>query len=338
MNYNSKLVVETPPHLHSRVTVPHAMLDVIIALLPVTLVSIYFYKLHSIFLIFVCLITAVLTEIVFRKAMQKPLAIKDGSALVTGLFVALLHGPGTPWWSACLATFIGVGLAKELMGGLGWNRFNPALFGRFLAFLIVPVFAYTSEAFGALRPYLGSIDVTTQATPLALMQQGMEVPGLSSLFLAYPGGALGETSVLALLIGAAYLFYKKHIGWHIPVSIISTTFVLGFFFGGGDFGFGLFQILSGGVVLGAFFMATDWVTAPITPRGKVIFGVSIGFLLTLFRVYLPPTEGMAFSILIMNALVPMIDRLTRRAKFGESIQKQYLQGQVTENNPATNKN
>jgi len=310
-----QLTVAPSPHLRSPDTVSGAMRDVIIALLPVTLVSIYWYKWHAIFLVLVCLAAAALTEILFRKVMKKPVTLNDGSAMVTGLLVALCFGPGTAWWTAALATFIGIGVAKELMGGLGWNRFNPALFGRLSVILIVPLFQYVTAAFTGMRPFIGTIDVATQATPLAMMKQGLYsgMPSLGQIFLAHPGGALGETSALALLLGGGYLLYKKHIDWHIPVSIIGTVAVMALLFGKNP----LYHILVGGVLLGAIFMATDWVTSPVTPKGKIIFGICIGVLLMLFRLVLAPTEGTAFSILFMNAFVPFIDRLTKRPKFGE---------------------
>jgi len=294
------------------------MRDVLIALAPVTAVSIVLFKWSAVFLIFVCMATAVLTELLFRKVMKKPHSLRDGSALVTGLLVALLFGAGTAWWTAILATFIGIGLAKELMGGLGWNRFNPALFGRLAVIMLVPVFNYVTVTFAPLRPFFGSMDVVTQATPLALLKQGVVeyMPPLSRLFLAHPGGSLSETSALAVLIGGAYLIYKKHISWHIPMAIIGTTFLYGLI-AEGSFYLGVYHVVAGGVMIGALFMATDWVTSPITPKGKLIFGVCIGLLLMTFRVFLAPTEGMAFSILIMNACVPLIDRLTKRPKFGE---------------------
>ncbi|MEW5784231.1 MAG: RnfABCDGE type electron transport complex subunit D [Bacillota bacterium] len=309
-----QLSVSTSPHLRTPATVSHAMRDVIIALLPVTLVSFFFFKIYAFFLIAVCLVTAVLTELLFRKIVSKPVTLHDGSALVTGLLVAMLFGPGTAWWTAALATFIGIGLAKELMGGLGWNRFNPALFGRLTVIMIYPLFYYVTAAFAPLRPYFGPIDTVTQGTPLAQLIQGADLPPLSELFFAYPGGALSETSALALLIGGAYLIMKKHISWHTPVAIIGTVVVMALVLGQNP----LYHVLAGGVIIGAFFMATDWVTSPITPKGKVIFGTAIGVLLMLFRVVLAPTEGMAFSILIMNGFVPLIDRLTKRLKFGEA--------------------
>ncbi len=316
-----QLSVTTSPHLRSPVTVSSAMRDVMIALIPITLVSIYWFKFNAVFLIAVCLITAVLTELLFRKAMNKPATLHDCSALVTGLLVALCLGAGTSWWAAALATFIAIGIAKELMGGLGWNRFNPALFGRVSIIILAPVFYSLRLAFSPLGTFFDAFDMVTQATPLALLKQGVNLPGLGSLFLAYPGGALGETSALALLIGGIYLLLKKHIRWHIPVSIIAAVLVIALIFGDHNAApSGLvpfYHVFSGGILLGALFMATDWVTSPITPQGRVIYGLAIGILIMLFRLLLAPTEGTAFSILIMNAFVPLIDRLTRRAKFGE---------------------
>jgi Na+-translocating ferredoxin:NAD+ oxidoreductase subunit D len=313
-----QLTISPSPHLRSPATVSSAMRDVILALIPVTLVSVYWFGFNAVFLIAICVGTAALTELLFRKVMKKTATLHDGSAILTGLLVALCFGAGTAWWTAMLATFIGVGLAKELMGGLGWNRFNPALFGRLAVILLVPIFNYVTVTFAPLRPFFGGIDVVSQATPLAMLKQGLlaDMPGLGQLFMAHPGGALGETSALAILIGGAYLLYKKHISWHIPASIIGAVVVMALLFGQAPAT--LHHVLAGGVLLGAFFMATDWVTSPITPKGKVIFGLTIGVLLMVFRLGTGATEGMAFSILIMNACVPLIDRLTKRPKFGEA--------------------
>ncbi len=313
MNEKKKLVVSSAPHLRDEGTVGKAMRDVFVALIPVSLVSIYFFQWYAVFLIGVCLVTAVLTEILFRKMLKKEPTLHDWSALVTGLFVALLFPATTPWWKAAIATFIGVGVAKELMGGLGRNRFNPALFGRVSLIILAPIIAFVDQQFSALYLNLGRIDVITQATPLAMLHQGMEMPGYGELFFAFPGGALGETSPFFLLVGAAYLFYKGHIGWRIPVSILGTVVVLTFFLGENP----LHHLLVGSLALGAFFMATDWVTSPFTNKGKVIFGIAIGFLVILFRVGLAPTEGVAFAILIMNGFVPMIENMTARAQFGK---------------------
>jgi len=314
-----RLTVTPSPHLHSKESVSNAMRDVLIALIPVTLVSVYIYRSYALLLIAVCLGMAVLTELLFRKIRRARATLSDGSAMVTGLLVALCFSPGTAWWTAALAVFIGIGLAKELMGGLGWNRYNPALFGRLSVILLIPIFHQVTYVFSPLKQNFGNVDILTQATPLALMAQGTGYPSLVQMSLAYQGGSLGETSALALLVGGLYLIYKKHITWHIPLSVIAAVAVMALLFGTNVLGVSspLYHILGGGVLLGAFFMATDWVTSPITPVGKIIFGVTIGILLMVFRLFLPPTEGMAFSILIMNAFVPVIDRYTKRLKFGE---------------------
>lgn len=317
-----QLTVSSSPHLRSPVTVSSAMKDVLIALLPVTLFSIYMYRWYAVFLIAVSLLSAVLFELLFRKIMKKQATLHDCSALVTGLLLALCLRPGVAWWSVVLAAFFAVGIAKELMGGLGWNRFNPALFGLAAITLLAPLYVGSTASFAPLRQFFGPLDVITQATPLALLKQGLyDQLSLSRLLIASPGGALGETSALALIIGAAYLLYKKQIRWQIPVSMIGTVLLIAIFWGNPleniAAGVPLYHIFAGGLLLGAFFMATDWVTSPITTKGEVIFGIAIGILVMLFRKALGPTEGVAFSILIMNAFVPLIDRLTRRPKFGE---------------------
>ncbi len=308
-----KLVVSSSPHIKDEGTVSKAMRDVFIALIPITLVAIYFWQFYAVFLIAVCLITAVLTELLFRKIMNKQPNIGNWSALLTGLFVALLFPATTAWWKPMIATFIAVGIARELMGGLGWNRFNPALFGRVSLIVLAPLFAFVDGWFAPLAVNFGSVDVMTQATPLAMLHMGVEMPALGQLFLAFPGGAMSEQSPLALLIGAAYLFFRGHINWRIPVSILVTVAVLTLIAGQNP----LYHLFTGGMMIGAFFMATDWVSSPFTDKGKLIFGVGIGVLIVIFRLALPPTEGVAFSILIMNAFVPMIEKATSRPQFGK---------------------
>lgn len=310
---NQNLVFTPAPHLKLETTVSQAMRDVILALIPVCLVAIYFFKLYAVFMMAICLVTAVVTEVVFRKAMGKEPSLGDFSALLTGLLVALCFPANTAWWMAALATFIAVGIAKEAMGGLGWNRFNPALFGRVAIIVLAPIIMLLGTNFFPLTANLGSIDVMTRATPLAMLKQGTEMSSMLELFFAYPGGAMSEVSPFALLLGAAYLFYRGHIKWHIPVSILGTVAVLALVTGQNP----LYHLFMGGIFLGAFFMATDWVTCPITSKGRIIFGVAIGVLIMVFRLALAPTEGVAFSILIMNAFVPFIDRVTKRVSYIE---------------------
>ncbi|MDW7739962.1 MAG: RnfABCDGE type electron transport complex subunit D [Bacillota bacterium] len=313
MSDAQKFVVTPSPHIKSYETVTYAMRDVFIALMPVTLVSIYFFQYYAALTIAVCLVTAVLTELLFKKLMHRKPALHDWSALLTGLFVALLFQATTPWYKAALATFIAVGIAKELAGGLGWNRFNPALFGRVALIILAPAYAYINQWFQPLAIHLGPLDTITQATPLAMMRAGLEMPPISQLFFAFPAGALSEVSPFALLIGAAYLFYKKHIGWRIPVSILGTMIILNLIVGENP----LLHLVTGGIIIGAFFMATDWVTSPMTDNGKIIYGIAIGALIVLFRVGFMITEGVAYSILIMNAFVPMIEHYTARSQFGK---------------------
>jgi Na+-translocating ferredoxin:NAD+ oxidoreductase subunit D len=308
-----QLQVSSAPHLRSGETISNAMKDTMLALVPVTLVAIYFFRLYAVFFIAVCMVTAALTEIGFRRLKNKPHSLYDGSALLTGLFVALTYSATTAWWKGALATIIAVGIAKEMMGGLGWNRFNPALFGRVSMILLAPWFVNIGTEFMRWNVNFGPVDVMTHATPLAMLHQGLDMPAVSSLFIGFPGGAMGEVSPLALLIGGGYLLYRRHINWRIPTAILVTVFILAAGTGQNP----LLHMVTGGLMLGAFFMATDWVTSPITDKGKLIFGFAIGVLIVLFRIGLAPTEGVAFSILIMNAFVPRIERMTRRIPFSE---------------------
>ena len=315
------LIKTAPPHLKSGKKIPTAMRDVFIALLPVTVVAIYFFGQNALVNIVAALVAAAVAEIVFRKLLSKSVTLHDFSALLTGLLVALVFPPTTAWWTVAIATILGVGLVKELMGGLGWNRFNPALGGYIIIFFIAQWLPFLNQA------QLIPVEGVTQATPLAMLNHGgMEMPALSEVIVGIPvgnmAGAMAEVSPLAVLVGAAYLLIRKHIGWHIPVAIIATVFVLTLIAGENP----LYHIFTGGIMLGAFFMATDWVTSPITPKGKLIFGVAIGVLIVLFRLLLPPTEGVAFSILIMNAFVPYIEKVTRRPSFSDPLPESSAQG------------
>jgi Na+-translocating ferredoxin:NAD+ oxidoreductase subunit D len=310
------LNVTPSPHLRGKEVVRNAMLEVIIALIPISAVAVYFFGVNALFTIAVCMISAQLTDWAFKAMLGRKGAGFDGSALLTGLLIALCFTVNTSWWTLVIACIIGVGIAKELMGGIGWNRFNPALMGRVSAVLLAPLFLNSvNTAFAPLGFKLAPVDMVTQATPLALIKMGAELPPLGQMFLAFPGGGLAEVSPLALLIGGVFLLVRGHIKWHIPVSIIATVFIIGLLFGGGAT-MALYQLFAGGLMLGAIYMATDWVTSPVTPKGMIIFGVAIGILIMVFRLFLSPTEGTAFSILIMNAFVPMIDRFTKHPVFG----------------------
>ncbi len=309
MAKKTKFPVSSAPFLKEPVFVHTAMLDVIIALIPISILSIYFYKLYAISLIVICMLTALITELVFRKIMGKKSSLNNYSALLTGLFVALLYQPTVSPVIAILATIFAVGVAKELVGGLGMNRFNPALFGRVVMILLAPVFVKIAFKI----PDLSQVDVISRASPLAMLASGFKMPSYLEMFMAYPGGALSETSPLALLIGGIYLYRKGHINWYLPVSVLGAAAIMAIVFGQDP----IYHLLTGGLMIGSIFMATDWVTSPITASGKVIFGASIGVLVMIIRVFLPATEGVAYSILIMNALVPVIDNATKHLGFLE---------------------
>jgi electron transport complex protein RnfD len=342
------LVVSASPHIREDVSVRKVMYSVVIALVPAIVGSIYFYGPRALFLTLLACAAAVLTEAVIQKLRGVPVAVTDGSALVTGILLAFNIPPGVPWWIPVVGSVFAIAIGKQVFGGLGYNPLNPALLGR--AFLLAswPVHMTTMWLPGRGGTLSGlslsGIDVVTQATPLAIMKsvnavisdpastthqivQAREVLArlgssdtIANLFIGNVGGCIGETSALLLLIGAAYLMFKHYISWRVPAAYIVTVAVLTSIFGGptGLFtGNALFHILSGGLILGAFFMATDMVTSPVTPRGMLVFGVGCGVLTTVIRLIGGYPEGVSYSILLMNIATPLIDGRTRPKKFGE---------------------
>ncbi len=305
------LIVSSPPHLREKGLMGLAMRDVAIALIPLIAVSIGFFRLYAVVNLAVAVVTAILCELVMRAIMGKKANIGDFSAIVTGLLLALLLPPAVPLWWVVIGVVIAVAIVKELMGGLGSNLFNPALFG--FATLIIMARVPLQVSYN-----LGSIDGVTTATPLTFIGAGSGPlsgfsPGYWDLFFGHAGGALGEVSVLAILVGAAYLMYKGHITWQIPASILGTCFVLSAILGENP----LYFILAGGLMLGTFFMATDWVTSPDNRWAQIVYGVLIGVLVVVIRLYGAPVGAVAFAILIGNAFAPLLDRIFVRKKFGE---------------------
>jgi Na+-translocating ferredoxin:NAD+ oxidoreductase subunit D len=295
--------------------VAHAMRDVALALVPVTLVAFYLFKLNAVIMWVLCVGAAVLTEVVVRPMLGKKPQIGNMSAIVTGWLLALCFSPTTAWWTAVIGAILAVGVAKELMGGLGWNWFNPALFGRVVPVVLAPLFSWIGPVLSSTRFRFAMADVVSQATPLAMLK-GRDLAGAPSpgeLLTMYPGGALGEVSALALIAGGLYLLVRKHISWRIPVGMIATVFVLTLALGR----YPVHQVLSGGLLLAAFFMATDWVTAPVTNNGRLLFGIAIGVLVVVFRVFGAPPEGVGFSILLLNPAAQWIDRATKPKLFGQ---------------------
>jgi len=302
MEKERKLTVSVNPHVKDKDNVNKIMWYVIIALLPAAIAGIYFFGINSLLIILLSVSSAVVTELIIQAITKKPITIKDGSAVLTGLLLALILSPLVPWWIPILGSVFAIAIGKQIFGGLGHNIFNPALAGR--AFLVA--------SWPALMTKWLLIDAATGATPLASLKLEGIKTGYSKLFLGNIGGCIGETSAIALLIGAAFLLYKKIIDWRIPAAFIGTVFVFAFIFRQDP----IFHILAGGLLIGAFFMATDYVTSPITKNGKLIFGFGCGFLTIILRLLSGYPEGVMFSILLMNATTPLIDRYTRLKPFG----------------------
>ncbi|MDD2335688.1 MAG: RnfABCDGE type electron transport complex subunit D [Geobacteraceae bacterium] len=311
-NQDNLLTVSSSPHLHSPDSVPAAMRDVLIALIPALIVAVYFFRLPAIMVILACVVSAYVAELVCLKIMKRESSTKEYSAVVTGVLLAFCLPPTLPVWMAALGSIFAVVIAKHLFGGLGHNIFNPALIGRAFLLASFPV---------AMTTWVSPIDGVTTASPLGIMKEatGVQLPSITDLLLGNVSGSLGETSALALLIGGLYLLYKKHIDWRIPGSYLGTVFVLTSIIAmvkGQGFEYPVFHLFAGGLFLGAFFMATDWVTSPVTKTGRLIFGVGAGVLVVLIRLKGGYPEGVCYSILLMNVVTPLIDRYTKARVFG----------------------
>ena len=322
----SKLIVSASPHLRSKENVDKVMRDVLIALVPTTVMGIIFFGLSTIGIILTCVLFSMLAEAAFQKLMGKKVTIKDGSAAVTGLLLALILPAKAPLWMAAVGAVLAIGLGKQVYGGLGNNPFNPALIGRTILLISWPV-----QMTSYLPTNFARVDATSFATPLGILK-GEGIAGLAKafankaimyqdLFIGNVGGCIGEVSALAVLIGGIYLLYKGHITWHIPLSYIASAFILSgvfYLYNPEKFADPIFHILAGGLFLGVFFMATDMVTSPITAKGMIIFGTGCGVLTILIRLFGGYPEGVMFSILIMNAVTPLLDRWkwTHPKKFG----------------------
>lgn len=321
----SKLIVSASPHLWAEDTVPLIMWDVIIALLPATIVGLAIFGLPALFVTLTCIFVAVVVEGLCQRVMGRKVTITDGSAVVTGLLLALNLPSGSPLWMAAVGSVVAIILGKQVYGGLGNNPFNPALVAR--VFLLI---SWPLQMTTWLEPTLGQsgLDAVTKATPLGVLkEEGIEaaaqIPLIHS-FLGNVGGCIGEVSVLALSIGAIYLFWRGHITWHIPLTFIAgLALFTGIFwlYDNTQYINPIYHLLNGGLFLGAFFMATDMVTTPITTRGMIIFGLGCGLITGVIRLFGGYPEGVSFSILLMNALTPLLDRweFTHPAKYGGGV-------------------
>lgn len=288
-------------------------------MLPAGAAGIFIFGINSLFVVVAAIVTAVATEALMLAVRKKDIgAIWDGSAVLTGLLLAYNLPPQVPLWLPIAGSFFAIAIGKQVFGGLGHNIFNPALAGRAFLMISWPVYMTTWQS------PRWNVDAVTGATPLALCKNGGECALLNvatywKLFIGDRGGCIGEVCVIALLIGAAYLLLKKYISWHIPLTYIATVAFMSWAFNGnsGFFtGNALFFTLAGGLILGAFFMATDYVTSPLSGRGKMIFGIGCGLLTFLIRKFSGYPEGVSYAILIMNAVTPIIDRYTFPKWFG----------------------
>ena len=305
----SNLIVSVSPHLTHKDSTRTIMRDVLIALIPAVIASIVIFGWRALLLTIVCVGTAVFWEWAFQKICKRKTTIGDLSAAVTGLILAMNLPVGLPLWQAAFGTLVAIVVVKQLFGGIGYNFANPAITARVVMLI---AFADTMITWAAPNFYFGA-DAVSAATPLAVLKEGGSY-SLLNLFIGTVGGSMGETSALALLIGFVYLLCRKVISWHTPVAFIGTVFVLALVKGG--FMFGLAEILAGGVFLGAIFMATDYVTTPQTPWGRVIFGIGCGLITCLIRFFGNYPEGVSFSILLMNILTPYISNWTAKKPLG----------------------
>lgn len=309
---DSKLLVTSSPHLKDDITTSRIMLDVVIALIPAAAFGIYFFGPRVLLVLLTTVLSCVISEYITRKALKRKNTIGDLSAVVTGVILALNLPPTIPLWMAAVGGVFAIVIVKQLFGGIGQNFMNPAATAR--VFMLASWPKHMTEW---ILP--GQPDAISSATPLSMIKAGEgRLPDYLELFIGKIGGSIGEISVLALLIGAAYLFYRRVISPEIPLTFIGTVAVFTWIFGGdglfkGDF---LYHILSGGLVLAAFFMATDYSTSPVTRKGKIIMGVGCGIITSVIRLYTNYPEGVSFAILLMNVMVPLIDRYTIPRSFG----------------------
>ena len=308
---SDKKNISISPHLYSGVNCRKIMWNVVLALMPAVIASMYFFRLRALLLITVCVSCSVLTEFIFLKLRKKKADLSDGSAVVTGLLLALILPPSVPLTAAFLGAVVSIIIGKQVFGGLGNNIFNPALVGR--AFLMA---AFPVIMTRWINPF--SLDAVTTATPLGLLKFSHTSVSLWPLFTGSVSGSLGETSALAIIAGGLYLIIKGYADWRIPFSMIFSAgfFSLILYFINPLNGSVLFHLLSGGFMFGAFFMATDPVTSPLTAKGKYIFGCGIGIIVILIRKWGGLPEGVMYSILLFNAVTPLINRISRPKRFG----------------------
>ncbi|SHJ90134.1 electron transport complex protein RnfD [Geosporobacter subterraneus DSM 17957] len=309
----NRLIVSSSPHLRSDEAINVIMRDVVIALLPATLAGIYFFGMGAVTVILSAVIAAVATEAAIQKIRNQPISVNDWSAVVTGLLLAFNIPATAPWWMPAVGSIFAIAIVKHAFGGLGHNFMNPALAARAMLLASWPV-----QMTNWVKP---GPDAVSTATPLALIG-GMEaseqsLPSLFNLFIGNVGGCIGETSAVLLILGGIYLVYRGVITPRIPVVYVGTVAILTFVLGGFKFDYMIYQLLAGGLMLGAIYMATDYSSSPVTPKGQIIFALGCGIFTSIIRLYGGYPEGVSYSILLMNVAAPLIDKYSRPRVFGE---------------------
>jgi len=321
------LTVAPSPHIHAELTVPQIMRAVIIAMMPAWLVGVYNFGWGAIYVTLLAIVFCVGIEYCINKfLLHRPATIHDGSAVITGMLLAFNIPSNLPWYMLLIGSLVAIGLGKMSFGGLGNNPFNPALVGRVFLLLSFPV----EMTRWPLPNATWFVDATTGATPLGILKDGTrageavpslmnQMPSYPDIFFGFQGGSLGEMSAFALLLGLGYMLYRRIITWHIPVVMVATVFLFTGFFWLIDpvhYAPPLFHVLTGGVMLGAIFMATDYVTSPVSHKGMVVFAIGCGLLTAVIRLFGSYPEGVSFAILVMNGFVPLINQYFKPRKFG----------------------
>ena len=311
----SNLIVSSSPHIVSNTDTTRIMAMVLLALEPAFLVSIYVFGFRVVPLTLICIVASVFFEWAWNKLMKRRQTVGDLSAAVTGTLIAFNVPSGLPFWMAVVGCFVAIVIVKQLFGGIGKNVANPAIVGR-----IVLLLSFATEMTTWPAPRM-AVDATSTATPLGILKEGAgELPSNMEMFLGFIGGSVGEVSAIALLIGGLFLIWKKVINTIIPACFIGTVFVFAFIYytatGGDALDMAVFHVLAGGVMLGAFFMATDYVTSPLLPAGKVVFGIGCGLMTMIIRIWGQYPEGVSFAILFMNCLTPLINNFFQKRMYG----------------------
>ncbi len=305
-----KLIVTSSPHIRSKEATDKTMRDVVIALIPATLAGMYYFGFQTLIVVLLSVAAAMATEAIIQNIRRQPITVMDYSAAVTGLLLALNLPPEVPFWIPIVGSIFAIAIAKQAFGGLGHNFINPALAARVFLIASWPI---------EMTTWKYPVDAVTEATPLALIKGSRIVPesvSIFNLFIGKIGGCIGEVSALALLIGGIYLVYRGVISLRIPLAYMGTVAVLTLFYGGFNINYMMFHLLAGGLVLGAIFMATDYVSSPMTAKGQIIYAVGCGLITVIIRLFGGYPGGVSFSILFMNIVTPLIDKYVKANVFG----------------------